>query len=81
MTVYVGNFVDGKVVIEGDPPPDGTPAEVYVVEDGGEFTLMPDMEDEIAEAIERLDRGEGILWEEARDRIRKIERGAGDRQS
>ena len=73
MTVYSGKFVDGKVVVDGDPPPDGTEVEVYVVEEGAEVWLTPDQEDEIAEAIERLDRGEGIPAEQVLAELRRLE--------
>ena len=71
MAVYSGKFVDGKVVIEGDPPPDGTEVEVRVVEDGGEVWLTADMEDEIVQAIAELDRGEGIPAEQVLAEIRR----------
>jgi hypothetical protein len=74
VTVYSGKFIDGKVVIEGDTPPDGTEAEVYVVEDGAEVRLTPDREADLEAAIERLDRGEFVTWEALREKLRLIER-------
>jgi hypothetical protein len=70
VTEYSGRFVDGKVVVDGDPPPDGTEVEVYVVE-SGEVRLPPDMEDEIVQAIAELDRGEGIPAEQVLSEIRR----------
>jgi hypothetical protein len=78
VTVYSGKFVDGKVVVEGDPPPDGTEVEVHVVESDGEVWLTPDMEADLEAAIERLDRGEGVTWEEVRENLRRIEQGGRD---
>ncbi len=80
MTVYSGRFVDGKVVVDGAPPPDGTQVEVYVVEDGGEVWLTPDMEADLEAAIERMERGEFVTWEALRERLRKIERAASHAQ-
>jgi hypothetical protein len=75
VAIYSGRFVDGRVVIEGDPPPDGTEAEVYVIEEG-EVRLTPDMENEIVEAIARLDRGEGIPAEQVLAELRRLEDGS-----
>ena len=79
MAIYARKFVDGKVVIEGAPPPDGTEAEVYVIEDG-EVQVTPEMEADLAAAIERLDRGEFVTWEEVQVRLRSIEQGTSDAQ-
>ena len=77
MALYSGRVVDGKVVVEGASLPEGAEVDVFLIEENEELTLTPDMEDELAAAIERLDRGEGIPWEEVRKQIRKIEQGDG----
>jgi hypothetical protein len=73
---YTGRVIDGKVVVDGDPPPDGTEVTVQVAGDEEPFELTPDMEAELEAAIERLDRGQFVTWEEVRDRLMAIERRA-----
>jgi hypothetical protein len=75
MAVYSGKFVDGKVVVDGDPPPDGTAATVHVDEED-DFKLTPEQLAELEVAIAQADRGEGIPAAVVLDELDAIVRGA-----
>jgi len=61
VAIYTGKVVDGKVIVDGDPLPEGTEVTIHVAGDDDEpFYLTPDMEAEIEESIAQLERGEGI---------------------
>jgi len=65
MAIYTGKVMDGKVIVDGDPLPEGTEVTIHVVgEDEEPFHLTPDMEAEIEESIAQLERGEGIPAEQ-----------------
>lgn len=71
MQTYTGRVIDGKVIVDGDPPPEGTEVTVYVPGEDDEVWVTPDMEAELEAAIERMDRGEGIPAEEVLASIRR----------
>jgi hypothetical protein len=64
MQVATGTVVNGKIVLEGVPLPEG--AVVTVVTRGAdeEFLLTPDQEDELLAAISEIERGETVSLEE-----------------
>ena len=70
MKVMTGKVVDGKVDIPADLE-EGSTVAILVPDEGG-FTLSPDEEQELAEAIAEIDRGEFVdgdaLLAELRDR-------------
>jgi hypothetical protein len=80
VTEYTGEIVDGRVLFDGEPPPDGTRVRIEVVDGDEAFWLTPEMEDEIEAAIARLDRGQFVTWDELRERLREIERGVSHAQ-
>jgi hypothetical protein len=78
---YTGRVVDGKVVLDGEPPPEGTEVAVYIPGDNEPIALTTDMEAELEAAIERLDRGEYVTWEALREQLVAIEKGVGHAQN
>ncbi|MGH7858936.1 MAG: hypothetical protein ACREQY_16545 [Candidatus Binatia bacterium] len=64
MKVATGKVVSGKVVIEGDPLPNGAKVTVISREGDETFVLSPEDEAEILAAIAEVDRGETIDGEE-----------------
>jgi len=81
VAIYTGKVVDGKVIVDGDPPPEGTEVTIHVVGEEGEFWPTPDMEADLEAAVARLDRGEFVTWETLRERLVAIERRADHAQN
>jgi hypothetical protein len=72
MQVTTGIVVDGKVVVEGDPLPEGTVVTI-IARDGEEtFEVPPELEAELLESIAQADRGETISADEVIERLRRI---------
>jgi hypothetical protein len=57
MQVTKGTVVDGKIVVEGEPLPEGFTVTVLAAEDVETFELGSAEESEILEAIEEAKRG------------------------
>ncbi|MFN8634067.1 MAG: hypothetical protein U0893_09445 [Chloroflexota bacterium] len=74
MSMHTGRVVGGKVIVDGDPLPEGAELAIRVLDDETPFHLTPEMEAELEEAAARLDRGEYVTWEEARARLRRLQR-------
>ncbi len=64
MQVATGTVVNGKIVLEGVPLPEG--AVVTIVTRGAEesFRLTPQEEDELVEAMAEIERGETVSLED-----------------
>lgn len=61
MVVTVGKVVDGKVVVEGEPLPEGKTVGVLLSEDDSEgFELSPEDEAEILDRIKHADSGDAV---------------------
>ncbi len=60
MKLATGRVVSGKVVVDGDPLPDGTKVTVIAREEDETFELSPDEETEILLAIAEAERGETV---------------------
>jgi hypothetical protein len=72
MKVATGKVVDGKVVLEGEPLPEGSVVTVLSREDEEGFDLSPEEEAALLAAIAEADRGELISWEELREQLRQF---------
>lgn len=72
MQLTTGIVVGGKVVVEGDPLPEGTV--VTIIARGAEetFEVPPELEVELLESIAQADRGETVSADEVLDRLRRI---------
>lgn len=72
MQVTIGIVVDGKVVVEGDPLPDGTVVTIIARDAEETFEVPPELEAELLESIAQADRGETISADEVIERLRRI---------
>ena len=72
MQIASGTVVDGKIVVEGDPLPDGTVVTILAREADETFAVPPELEAELSESIVEADRGETISAEELVERLRRI---------
>jgi hypothetical protein len=72
MQLTTGIVVDGKVIVEGDPLPEGAVVTILTREVDETFEVPPELEAELQESIAEADRGETISAEELLDRLRRI---------
>jgi len=64
MVMATGKVVDGKVVVDGDPLPEGITVAIYYEDEADDFHLSPEQLAQLDEAIAQADRGEGIPAED-----------------
>jgi hypothetical protein len=60
MQLATGIVVKGKVVVEGEPLPEGTVVTILAREADKTFEVPPELEAELAASIAEADRGETI---------------------
>jgi hypothetical protein len=72
VSIATGIVVGGKVVVEGDPPPEGVVVTILAREADETFEVPPELEAEILESIAQADRGETISADELIERLRRI---------
>jgi hypothetical protein len=72
MQLATGTVVDGKIVVEGDPLPEGTVVTILAREADETFEVPPELETELAESLAEADRGETISAAELIERLRQI---------
>ena len=72
MQLATGTVVGGKVVVEGDPLPEGTIVTILAREADETFEVPPELEAELLESIAQAERGETISAEEMFERLRRI---------
>ena len=72
MQLTTGTVIDGKIVIEGDPFPDGTVVAILGPEVDESFEVPAEMEAELTASIAQADRGETISIHELLGRLRRI---------
>ncbi len=72
MQIATGTVVDGKVVVEGDPLPEGSVVTILAREADETFEVPPELEAELLESIAQDERGETISAEEVLERLRRI---------
>jgi hypothetical protein len=71
MQLITGTVVDGKVVMHGDPLPEGMVVTVLARESDETFEVPPELEAELLESIAEADRGETIAADELLRRLRR----------
>jgi hypothetical protein len=71
VVITSGKVVAGKIVVDGDPLPDGTT--VTVLAHGGDFELDAAAEAELLKSLAEGDRGETIPAEEVLRTLRNRE--------
>jgi hypothetical protein len=72
MKVSTGRVVEGKVVLEGEPPAEGSVVTVVAREDDDAFDVTPEEERALLEAIAQAHRGQVVSWEELREQLRRL---------
>jgi hypothetical protein len=70
MRITPGKVVDGQIVLEGEPLPNGASVTVLSREDDETFELDAEAEAELLASIAEADRGEVIPAEEVLRRLR-----------
>lgn len=73
MRVTTGKVVDGKVVVEGEPPVEGSTVTVLLPEADEEIELTPREESRLAQAIQEADDGD-FLEEEPEQFLDELDR-------
>lgn len=68
MKVATGRVVDGKVVLEGEPLPEGSVVTVVSAEDDETFDVSAEDEQALLAAMAEAERGEVVSWEDLRRR-------------
>jgi len=71
MQLATGTVVGGKIVVVGEPLPEGTIVTILAREAHETFEVPPELEAELLESIAQADRGETISADEALQRLRR----------
>ena len=72
MQPATGTVVGGKVIVEGEPLPEGTVVTILAREAEEIFEVPPELEADLLESIAEADRGETISADASLKRLRKI---------
>jgi len=72
MRLTTGIVIDGKIVVEGEPLPEGTVVTIIARQDEETFEIPPELEADLLESIAQADRGETISADEVLARLRRI---------
>lgn len=72
MQLATGTVVGGKIVVDGDPLPEGAVVTILTREADDTFEVPPELEAELLESIAQADRGETITADELLERFRRI---------
>ncbi|MFT3820257.1 MAG: hypothetical protein QM750_22025 [Rubrivivax sp.] len=70
MKLATGTVVDGKVVIQGEPLPEGLRVTV-LARDEQTFEVPPDLEDDLLASMAEAQRGETLPADEVLSRLRR----------
>lgn len=73
MVITSGRVVAGKIIVEGEPFPDGSVVTVLSREGDETFTLDSAAEAELIESLAEADRGETVPAEEVLRALRNLE--------
>lgn len=72
MQIATGTVVDGKVVINGSPLPDGMAVTILAREADETFDVPPELEADLQQSIAEADAGASIPVEQILERLRRI---------
>ncbi len=68
-----GQFVNGRIEVDGEPFPDGTVVEYVVRDDDGDLVeLTPEQEAAIEESIAEIERGDFVTGDEMLEQLRNM---------
>ena len=71
MQLATGTVIDGKIVVEGEPLPEGAVVTILAREADETFEIPPELEAELSESIAEADRGETLPAAELIERLRR----------
>jgi len=71
MKIATGKVVGGKVVLEGEPLPEGSVVTVVARDADETFEVTPEEEQALLAAIAQAERGEVVSWEVLRQQLRR----------
>jgi hypothetical protein len=71
MQFTTGTVVGGKIIVEGDPLPEGTVVTILARESDETFVVPPELEAELLESIAEAERGETMPADELLSRLRR----------
>ena len=71
MQLAIGTVVGGKVIVEGDPLPEGAVVTILAREAHETFEVPPELEAELDESIAQAARGETISADVLLNRLRR----------
>ena len=72
MQLAIGTVVGGKIIVDGDPLPEGAIVTILARESDETFEVPPEVEADLSESIAQAERGETISAEEVLRRLRRI---------
>ncbi len=72
MQLAIGKVIGGKVVVEGEPLPEGTVVTILAREADETFEVPPELEADLLASIAEADRGETIAAEQVLQRLRQL---------
>jgi len=72
MQLTTGIVVGGKIIVEGDPLPEGTVVTILARDADETFEVPPELEAELLESMAQADRGETLSADEVIERLRRI---------
>ena len=72
MQLTTGIVVGGKIVVEGDPLPEGTVVTILARDNEDTFDVPTELEADLMESIAQADRGETISADEVIERLSRI---------
>ncbi|MGH9196184.1 MAG: hypothetical protein ACRD1T_10640, partial [Acidimicrobiia bacterium] len=71
MQLTTGTVVGGKIIVEGDPLPEGAVVTILARGSDEPFVVPPELEAELLESIAEADRGETMSADELLSRLRR----------
>ena len=71
MQLATGTVIDGKIVVEGEPLPEGAVVTILAREADETFEIPPELEAELSESIAEADRGETLPAADLIERLRR----------
>lgn len=71
MKLATGTVIDGKVVFEGEPLPDGVDVTVLARDDDETFDVSPDLAEELDHSLAEAAAGQTVNADDVLHRLRK----------
>ena len=72
MQLATGTVINGKIIVQGEPLPEGMVVTILAREAQEAFEVPPELEAELLESIAEADRGDTISADELLQRLRRI---------